>query len=154
MMNVYYFHHQADELLGTASEQFLGKSVKEIKQTVLQTLEGHLRAILGKFQRELRQNPKNSKFLLNFMYNTTKEKFFIKFSLVHCLFSPEVIWDDIRHNGKTLFWMHTIWHCVNKKPKCHFIVFHQEVFILKRIKCSDTFAPYVKHEAYKSNECI
>lgn len=48
-MNVYYFHHQADELLGTASEQFLGKSVKEIKQTILQTLEGHLRAILGKW---------------------------------------------------------------------------------------------------------
>lgn len=48
MMNVYYFHHQADELLGTASEQFLGKSVKEIKMTILQTLEGHLRAILGK----------------------------------------------------------------------------------------------------------
>ncbi|KAM7347192.1 flotillin-2 isoform 1-T4 [Cochliomyia hominivorax] len=47
MMNVYYFHHQADELLGTASEQFLGKSVSEIKQTILQTLEGHLRAILG-----------------------------------------------------------------------------------------------------------
>lgn len=47
-MNVYYFHHQADELLGTASEQFLGKSVKEIKMTILQTLEGHLRAILGK----------------------------------------------------------------------------------------------------------
>uniref|UniRef100_A0A182VXW1 Band 7 domain-containing protein n=1 Tax=Anopheles minimus TaxID=112268 RepID=A0A182VXW1_9DIPT len=47
MMNVYYFHHQADELLGTASEQFLGKSVKEIKMTILQTLEGHLRAILG-----------------------------------------------------------------------------------------------------------
>lgn len=46
-MNVYYFHHQADELLGTASEQFLGKSVAEIKQTILQTLEGHLRAILG-----------------------------------------------------------------------------------------------------------
>lgn len=38
---------EADELLGTASEQFLGKSVKEIKQTILQTLEGHLRAILG-----------------------------------------------------------------------------------------------------------
>jgi flotillin len=51
MMNVYYFHHQADELLGTASEQFLGKSVKEIKQTILQTLEGHLRAILGKYIR-------------------------------------------------------------------------------------------------------
>lgn len=49
-MNVYYFHHQADELLGTASEQFLGKTVKEIKQTILQTLEGHLRAILGKWK--------------------------------------------------------------------------------------------------------
>lgn len=49
-MNVYYFHHQADELLGTASEQFLGKTVKEIKQTILQTLEGHLRAILGELK--------------------------------------------------------------------------------------------------------
>ncbi|GLV38204.1 Flotillin 2 [Carabus blaptoides fortunei] len=38
---------KADELLHTASEQFLGKSVKEIKSTILQTLEGHLRAILG-----------------------------------------------------------------------------------------------------------
>ncbi|XP_023031086.1 flotillin-2 isoform X1 [Drosophila willistoni] len=42
-----YNNDEADELLGTASEQFLGKSVKEIKQTILQTLEGHLRAILG-----------------------------------------------------------------------------------------------------------
>lgn len=40
---------KADELLYTASEQFLGKSVKEIKSTILQTLEGHLRAILGEF---------------------------------------------------------------------------------------------------------
>uniref|UniRef100_A0A336LQB8 CSON010533 protein n=1 Tax=Culicoides sonorensis TaxID=179676 RepID=A0A336LQB8_CULSO len=47
MMNAYYFQNQPDELLGTASEQFLGKSVREIKQTILQTLEGHLRAILG-----------------------------------------------------------------------------------------------------------
>lgn len=38
---------KADELLHTASEQFLGKNVKEIKQTILSTLEGHLRAILG-----------------------------------------------------------------------------------------------------------
>jgi flotillin len=38
---------KADELLQTASEQFLGKSIKEVKMTVLQTLEGHLRAILG-----------------------------------------------------------------------------------------------------------
>ncbi|KAJ9586295.1 hypothetical protein L9F63_020058, partial [Diploptera punctata] len=38
---------KAEELLQTASEQFLGKSIKEVKSTVLQTLEGHLRAILG-----------------------------------------------------------------------------------------------------------
>jgi len=38
---------KADELLQTASEQFLGRTSNEIKQTVLQTLEGHLRAILG-----------------------------------------------------------------------------------------------------------
>lgn len=36
-----------DELLKTASEQFLGKKEDEIKSSVLQTLEGHLRAILG-----------------------------------------------------------------------------------------------------------
>ncbi|RVE50261.1 hypothetical protein evm_005096 [Chilo suppressalis] len=36
-----------DELLTTACEQFLGKTVREIKMTILQTLEGHLRAILG-----------------------------------------------------------------------------------------------------------
>lgn len=42
---------KADELLHTASEQFLGKSVHEIKSTILSTLEGHLRAILGTFDR-------------------------------------------------------------------------------------------------------
>merc|ERR1719500_399541 len=35
------------ELLHTASEQFLGKKEDEITDTILQTLEGHLRAILG-----------------------------------------------------------------------------------------------------------
>lgn len=35
------------ELLATACEQFLGKSVKNIEDILLQTLEGHLRAILG-----------------------------------------------------------------------------------------------------------
>ncbi|XP_056264533.1 flotillin-2a isoform X2 [Pseudoliparis swirei] len=35
------------ELLGYACEQFLGKSVVEIKSVILQTLEGHLRSILG-----------------------------------------------------------------------------------------------------------
>ena len=38
------------DLLHTASEQFLGKKEHEIKSTVLQTLEGHLRAILGNKQ--------------------------------------------------------------------------------------------------------
>lgn len=38
---------KAEELLQTACEQFLGKTTDEIKATVLQTLEGHLRAILG-----------------------------------------------------------------------------------------------------------
>lgn len=37
------------ELLGYACEQFLGKSVVEIKSVILQTLEGHLRAILGRW---------------------------------------------------------------------------------------------------------
>ncbi|KAA0701864.1 Flotillin-2 Epidermal surface antigen [Triplophysa tibetana] len=35
------------DLLAVACEQFLGKSVIEIKSVVLQTLEGHLRSILG-----------------------------------------------------------------------------------------------------------
>merc|ERR1712158_137343 len=35
------------ELLQTASEQFLGKRPDEMMDTILQTLEGHLRAILG-----------------------------------------------------------------------------------------------------------
>uniref|UniRef100_A0A3P8VA29 Flotillin n=1 Tax=Cynoglossus semilaevis TaxID=244447 RepID=A0A3P8VA29_CYNSE len=35
------------DLLAVACEQFLGKSVVEIKCVVLQTLEGHLRSILG-----------------------------------------------------------------------------------------------------------
>lgn len=35
------------DLLAVACEQFLGKSVNDIKAVVLQTLEGHLRSILG-----------------------------------------------------------------------------------------------------------
>ncbi|XP_072286487.1 flotillin-2 isoform X2 [Pyxicephalus adspersus] len=35
------------ELLAVACEQFLGKNAMEIKNVVLQTLEGHLRSILG-----------------------------------------------------------------------------------------------------------
>jgi len=35
------------ELLNTACEQFLGKQVQHIESVILQTLEGHLRAILG-----------------------------------------------------------------------------------------------------------
>ncbi len=37
------------ELLGYACEQFLGKTVAEIKSVILQTLEGHLRSILGEW---------------------------------------------------------------------------------------------------------
>jgi flotillin len=37
------------DLLATACEQFLGKSVDQIKSVVLQTMEGHLRAILGQY---------------------------------------------------------------------------------------------------------
>lgn len=36
-----------DELLQTACEQFLGKDRRDIENTILQTMEGHLRAILG-----------------------------------------------------------------------------------------------------------
>jgi flotillin len=36
-----------DISIGTAAEQFLSKSVEEIKMVAMQTLEGHLRAILG-----------------------------------------------------------------------------------------------------------
>merc|ERR1719461_161685 len=36
-----------DKFLQTAAEQFLGKKEDEITETILQTLEGHLRAILG-----------------------------------------------------------------------------------------------------------
>jgi len=36
-----------EELLKTACEQFLGKSPREIEEVILQTMEGHLRAILG-----------------------------------------------------------------------------------------------------------
>lgn len=35
------------DLLGIACEQFLGKTTREIENVILQTLEGHLRAILG-----------------------------------------------------------------------------------------------------------
>lgn len=35
------------ELLATASEQFLGKDMAHVRSVILQTLEGHLRAILG-----------------------------------------------------------------------------------------------------------
>lgn len=45
-----------DELLTTACEQFLGKDSREIQQTILHTLEGHLRAILGKCLHHLISN--------------------------------------------------------------------------------------------------
>eukprot|EP00123_Amoebidium_parasiticum_P015409 comp22956_c0_seq1/m.36437 comp22956_c0_seq1/g.36437 ORF comp22956_c0_seq1/g.36437 comp22956_c0_seq1/m.36437 type:complete len:441 (-) comp22956_c0_seq1:603-1925(-) len=41
------FLTQDEEMLHRAAEQFLGKTVAEVQNVVLQTLEGHLRAILG-----------------------------------------------------------------------------------------------------------
>ena len=38
---------KAEPMLMLASEQFLGKALFEMEETILQTLEGHLRAILG-----------------------------------------------------------------------------------------------------------
>ncbi|NWV91272.1 FLOT2 protein, partial [Machaerirhynchus nigripectus] len=38
------------ELLAVACEQFLGKNVQDVKNVVLQTLEGHLRSILGSWR--------------------------------------------------------------------------------------------------------
>ncbi|XP_035225498.1 flotillin-2-like isoform X2 [Stegodyphus dumicola] len=35
------------EFLATAAEQFLGDEIRQVKSVILQTLEGHLRAILG-----------------------------------------------------------------------------------------------------------
>lgn len=35
------------QLLKVACQQFLGKSQREIENAILQTMEGHLRAILG-----------------------------------------------------------------------------------------------------------
>src|SRR5262245_42206719 len=43
----------ADEaLIATAAEQFLGRSADDIKNVALQTIEGHLRAILGTMEVE------------------------------------------------------------------------------------------------------
>lgn len=40
-------------LLAQACEQFIGRSISEIETVVLQTLEGHLRAILGRWLMQL-----------------------------------------------------------------------------------------------------
>ena len=39
---------RAPDILKKACEQFLGKSPRHIEEVILQTLEGHLRAILGR----------------------------------------------------------------------------------------------------------
>ena len=47
------------DLLKAACEQFLGRSIMEIKSTLLHTLEGHLRCILGMFYSMLSRFPLN-----------------------------------------------------------------------------------------------
>lgn len=41
-----------DSLIATAAEQFLGRSTEDVKNVALQTIEGHLRAILGTMEVE------------------------------------------------------------------------------------------------------
>ena len=41
-----------DDYLSTACEQFLGKSEQEIQELLLETFEGHLRAIVGTMEVE------------------------------------------------------------------------------------------------------
>ena len=43
---------ESEEYLSTACEQFLGKSEDEIKELLLETFEGHLRAIVGTMEVE------------------------------------------------------------------------------------------------------
>ena len=40
-------------LLAQACEQFIGRSTDEICEIILQTLEGHLRAILGEYRQSV-----------------------------------------------------------------------------------------------------
>lgn len=53
------------ELLSLACEQFLGKSVTEIKGVILQTLEGHLRSILGESPPSLRMHPNRNLYMFS-----------------------------------------------------------------------------------------
>ncbi|ODM92289.1 Flotillin-2 [Orchesella cincta] len=46
---------RADDLLKTAAEQFLGVPVNQLRSTVNQTLEGHLRAILGLYYLDIQR---------------------------------------------------------------------------------------------------
>ena len=59
---------RADDLLRTAAEQFLGVPVNQLKSTVNQTLEGHLRAILGKFCHVIFFRRVNLLFLFTTLY--------------------------------------------------------------------------------------
>lgn len=45
------------DFLTIAAEQFLGKDIAHIKSVILQTLEGHLRAILGNYRIIIRSRP-------------------------------------------------------------------------------------------------
>lgn len=52
------------EFLSLAAEQFLGMSIKQIKNVLLETLEGHLRAILGKYYHSDSERTVLTSFLL------------------------------------------------------------------------------------------
>jgi flotillin len=57
---------RAEDLLRTAAEQFLGVPVNQLRATVNQTLEGHLRAILGEFNSTFGKNEKLTVQLTDF----------------------------------------------------------------------------------------
>lgn len=61
---------RSEELLQNALVQFLGRSVKEIEDVILQTLEGHLRAILGEYL-----GPPVSREVYHFKLSAVKEKY-------------------------------------------------------------------------------
>ena len=98
------------DLLQTASEQFLGKKEHEIKSTVLQTLEGHLRAILGKpnvYSSKKKVKKKSSMVFFQFiklkkMCNgsiITLEEGFRLLQRHHKIFKAEFLWLFSNHNS-------------------------------------------------------
>lgn len=87
---------KADELLHTASEQFLGKTVNEIKSTILSTLEGHLRAILGKIWIIRTIFEVINTYLVCYLLLNLKQLSFDSFTISFCLIDSPTIYKRFR----------------------------------------------------------